>query len=251
MRSSQRKELNDDGTLGMLGRLYANRRESDEGFVDNDSDDDDASYKNRSTVKSDEQTLFQSIGLDPTTCEEELKVLESVLRKAFLHSNSTDIPQNQETEKNNFQSILDRLKNMLDAEFQVKNQTPTPSDLVPSLGQLRINSSLFSPGDWVEIEGFDMIWRLDMITRVIKTAPDDYDWNDPSNEGKEPQWNFTYNAGIERHVYADDMRASETGLKLIFGYRPWVWQQWALLKLEEKMRFQKDHQVRSICPGSV
>jgi hypothetical protein len=132
---------------------------------------------------------------------------------------------------------------MLDAEFQVKNQTPTPSDLIPTLGELKFNSSLFLPGNWVEIEGYDMTWRLDMITRVIKTAPDDYDWNDPAHDGIDPPWNFTYNAGIDRHIDEDEMRASETGLKLIFGCRPWVWQQWALLKLEHKMRFQKDHQV--------
>lgn len=93
-----------------------------------------------------------------------------------------------------------------------------------------------------EIEGLDMIWRLDMITRVIRQAPDDWDWKDPKNEGKEPEWTFFYNAGGERHIKEEDLRSSEAGLKALFGCRPWVWQQWAILKVEEKLRFQEGHQ---------
>jgi hypothetical protein len=32
-----------------------------------------------------------------------------------------------------------------------------------------------------------MVWRLEMITRVLKYAPDDWDWSDPANEGKNPK----------------------------------------------------------------
>jgi hypothetical protein len=58
----------------------------------------------------------------------------------------------------------------------------------------------------------------------------------------EPKWTFTYNAGSERDVDAYDLRTPETGLKTVFGSRPWVWQQWALLKVEAKLRFQEGHQ---------
>lgn len=81
-----------------------------------------------------------------------------------------------------------------------------------------------------------------MITRAIKKAPDDWDWNDTRNEGIEPNWKFTYNAGLERNITEEDLRAPEAGLKLLFGCRPWVWQQWAVLKVEEKLRFQEGHQ---------
>ncbi len=81
-----------------------------------------------------------------------------------------------------------------------------------------------------------------MITRAFKQAPDDWDWNDPKNEGKEPKWKFSYNAGLERNIKEEDLRAPEAGLKFLFGYRPWVWQQWAILKVEEKLRFQEGHQ---------
>jgi hypothetical protein len=95
---------------------------------------------------------------------------------------------------------------------------------------------------FTEIEGNDMIWRLDMITRSVKQAPNDWDWNDPKNEGIEPKWKFTYNAGRHRNIKEEDLRASEAGLKHLFGHRPWVWQQWAILKVEEKLRFQPGHQ---------
>jgi len=81
-----------------------------------------------------------------------------------------------------------------------------------------------------------------MITRSFKKAPDEWDWNDPQNKDKEPEWTFTYNAGNIRNIKHDDLRAPEAGLKLIFGCRPWVWQQWAILKVEDKLRFQRGHQ---------
>ena len=37
------------------------------------------------------------------------------------------------------------------------------------------------------------------------------------------------------------MRVPEEGLRRIFGVRPWIWQQWALVKLEQRLRFQKNH----------
>ena len=56
-----------------------------------------------------------------------------------------------------------------------------------------------------------------MITRAIKQAPDDWDWNATENEGKEPKWKFNYNAGLERNIKEEDLRAPEAGLKLLFG----------------------------------
>ena len=37
------------------------------------------------------------------------------------------------------------------------------------------------------------------------------------------------------------MRVPEEGLLRIFGSRPWIWQQWALIKLEQRLRFQENH----------
>jgi hypothetical protein len=134
------------------------------------------------------------------------------------------------------------IEEVVDQEFPVHEQkTPKAQELI-HVGELESNKSVYIPGDWVEIEGNDLIWRLDMVTRAVRQAPDDWDWNDPKNEGKEPKWKFTYNAGLRRKIKEIDLRSPEAGLKLIFGCRPWVWQQWAILKVEEMLRFQPGHQ---------
>jgi len=130
---------------------------------------------------------------------------------------------------------------IIDQEFPAhKLQIPTGPDLI-HIGEVKENRGKYSPGDWVEVEGHDLKWRLDMITRAIKQAPSGWDWNDPANEDKEPEWNFVYNAGQERNIKEEDLRSPEAGLKYTFGCRPWVWQQWAILKIEEKLRFQEGH----------
>lgn len=99
---------------------------------------------------------------------------------------------------------------MLRTEFPTKMQIPTLRKLI-KVGESIENEPMFSPGDWCEVEGNDMKWRLDMITKVNKKAPDDWDWNAPENEGKTPQWTFTYNAGSDRNIDEEKMRVSETG----------------------------------------
>ena len=44
-------------------------------------------------------------------------------------------------------------------------------------------------------------------------------------------------------AYVDEshFRVSEIGLRRLFGSGPWIWQQWALLKLEHMLRFQIQH----------
>jgi hypothetical protein len=45
-----------------------------------------------------------------------------------------------------------------------------------------------------------------------------------------------------REIRAEELRSPEQGLRLVFGTRPWLWQQWACLKIEHVLRFQKGHQ---------
>jgi len=56
----------------------------------------------------------------------------------------------------------------------------------------------YSVGDWVEVQGPDSQWKLTYVKRIIKQAPDDWDWNDPDNAGEEPEYNFFYNCGEYR-----------------------------------------------------
>jgi len=99
----------------------------------------------------------------------------------------------------------------------------------------------YAAGDWVEILLPDMKWRLAMVKRVVKQAPDDWNWNAPENAGQEPDWLYFYNAGLQRMLTVDQLRSPEQGLRAIFGARPFLFQQWALLKYESTVRFQEDH----------
>jgi hypothetical protein len=57
----------------------------------------------------------------------------------------------------------------------------------------------------------------------------------------EPDYDYFYNVGSASLLDTSQVRAPEEGLKLIFGFGPWVWQQWACLQLETFTRFQQDH----------
>jgi hypothetical protein len=193
--------------------------------------------KSRKVEIEAEETLFGA-GKDKT---HGIQRMQSSVEKFFRDNgtvNSVSITSDRSGSVENLSSLVEE---MIEKEFPFKDQIPSGRQLI-NVGELEHNRSVYSPGDWVEIEGLDMKWRVDMITRVIKQAPESYDWNDPKNEGKEPKWTYTYNAGTERDVEAQDLRTPETGLLILFGKRPWVWQQYAMLKLENKLRFQKGHQ---------
>jgi len=133
------------------------------------------------------------------------------------------------------------INKVIEKEFPTKSNIPSVRDVI-NIGNTRKSVAKYEPGTWVEIEGPDMKWRLNMITGSIKEAPDDWDWNNSDKEDKEPPWVYYYHAGSDRRFREEDVRSPEEGLKRVFGNRPWIWQQWAMLKLEEKIRFQEGHQ---------
>ena len=176
----------------------------------------------------------------------------------FLKSTATESQSNQRRkrraskndngESNSTLELRHFVERMIEVEFSTKDQIPKSPNLI-NIGNCELNSSRYKPGDWVEVEGDNMIvegndmtWGLNMITRVIRQAPDDWDWNAPENEGKEPMWTFKYKVGDYRDIDETQMRSPEEGLRAVFGSRPWVWQQWAILKVEQKLRFQEGHQ---------
>lgn len=82
----------------------------------------------------------------------------------------------------------------------------------------------FDVGDWVEIRGLDTNWNLDLVYKVQHF------------EGE-----YFYNVGARRRLRRYDIRAPEDGLLRVFGTRPWLWQQWAVLKLEQQLCFHPGH----------
>ena len=141
---------------------------------------------------------------------------------------------------NDTKSTIERVVSMEFPQWRFPNARNVIDTCINQRSARKAGAS-FSSGDWVEVLGPDMRWRLEMVTRVIKNTPEDWDWNDPDNDGEEPEWTYFYNAGQTRMLDADSIRSPEEGLKRIFGTRPWIWQQWALLKVEQGLRFQPGH----------
>jgi hypothetical protein len=136
------------------------------------------------------------------------------------------------------------LASLVDVEF-AKKSYPTPGAMDASLLELpEENADLipFTQGQWVEYLGFDMNWYLAMVKRVVKVAPDDWDFDDPRNAGKEVPWRYFLNVGKLSMLEPREVRAPEEALKRFFGFRPWIWQQWACLKIESTVRFQHQHE---------
>ena len=87
-----------------------------------------------------------------------------------------------------------------------------------------------------------MKWHLALIQKVVRQAPDEWDFGDPENDGKKVPWKFYYNMAGVNLIPERLIRSPEDGLKRVFGFRPWVWQQFALLRIEQHLRFQEDHE---------
>eukprot|EP00980_Cylindrotheca_fusiformis_P030206 scaffold24532_cov157-Cylindrotheca_fusiformis.AAC.9 len=83
-------------------------------------------------------------------------------------------------------------------------------------------------GEYVEVFGPSMVWRLEKIQNVLKTYDDD---------GETPI--FIYETDVDHELKEDEMRWPKEALIHIFGYGPWIWQEWACLRLENKLSFQR------------
>ena len=69
-----------------------------------------------------------------------------------------------DSSKDNLKSFI---RNVMEKEFPKKDNIPNARDII-NVGSLFHNKARYGPGSWVEIEGADLKWRLDMITRVVR-----------------------------------------------------------------------------------
>ena len=67
METATTNELNDDGTSDTLLSLY--KKMSDDTFVDNEREAKLVIRSRGSNAESEDRTLFESIGVDPVTCQ--------------------------------------------------------------------------------------------------------------------------------------------------------------------------------------
>ena len=98
----------------------------------------------------------------------------------------------------------------------------------------------FVEGMWVERLGPDMTWHLDRVTTVHKIMDDNVDWSE-LKEGEDAPWTAFYDFHSQKMLNKAKLRHPEEGLKRVFGCNPWIWQQYAVLKVEEQIRFQQNH----------
>jgi hypothetical protein len=139
---------------------------------------------------------------------------------------------------------MKELSNVVDGEFPAENY-PTPAHLDEAVLKGPENAPVtvkFYPGQLMEYLGLDMDFHLAPCRRISKKAPEDWDFDDPRNAHLEVPWEYYYAVGFYEELDPDVVRAPREGLIRQFGYRPFVWEQWACLKIEEMVRFQLDHE---------
>jgi len=127
----------------------------------------------------------------------------------------------------------DEAKELIDEEFPDVEVRPTPSDMDRSVTEKGIDTK-YKMGHWIERIGSDMKWHLEPIRRVVTKVIEHADGKE------ETQIFYKTNSGLLYHE--DEVRAPREGLIRIFGCGPLLWQQWALLKTEEYVRFQPGHE---------
>lgn len=108
-----------------------------------------------------------------------------------------------------------------------RRRSPNRRDLILSvLRKKKASGQEYMVGHWAEILAPNMTWTLEKIYYV----------HHGDDEGK-----FLYNVGTRRRLSPYEIRVPEEGIRILFGNRPWIWQQWAFVKLEQKLRFQENH----------
>lgn len=80
-------------------------------------------------------------------------------------------------------------------------------------------------GEWVEVRDDSMKWKLAKIENTVNIRGDN-----------------AYETEVDHNLMESEVRWPEEGLTLIFGMGPWVWQRWACLRLENRLRFQEGHE---------
>lgn len=126
------------------------------------------------------------------------------------------------------------------------SQRPTIATLVETCRVDRTMPGLiqFEQGMWVEFLSRDMTWNVGVISRVVKQPPGPKEW-DYGKENAIPPfnlWKVSYNIAGVGVIRREDIRAPTIGLQSIFGKRPWLWQQFTLLQLERRTRFDFDNE---------
>lgn len=80
-------------------------------------------------------------------------------------------------------------------------------------------------GEWVEVRDDSMSWKLSKIENTF-----------------EVRGQRVYDTEVDHDLRESEVRWPKEGLRLIFGLGPWIWQQWACLRLENRLRYEEGHE---------
>uniref|UniRef100_A0A7S1UBC6 Uncharacterized protein n=1 Tax=Phaeomonas parva TaxID=124430 RepID=A0A7S1UBC6_9STRA len=122
----------------------------------------------------------------------------------------------------------------------------TPASIVPLDVEMPPRKRPGRPQRWfdvgvsVEVFADNGRWCGGTVARVIEQVRDAFDWGG-GGAPEESDYQVFYNVGAHRMKHASDVSLSREFLIQRFGMRPWLWQQWAMLQLEQRLRFQRDH----------
>lgn len=143
-------------------------------------------------------------------------------------------------------TLTDSQSSSRDELYFQPRQTPGDKD-VPSLEEL-IDAAERKPcntkakyavGSWVEYLTLCMQWKIGFVKDVTRKSPQCWDWT--SKQSEEPMWDYYYNVSDVIMLPEWKLRTTKKGLNAIFGSRPWLWQQYAILKLENILQFDEHH----------
>eukprot|EP00511_Aplanochytrium_stocchinoi_P010911 CAMPEP_0204868342 /NCGR_PEP_ID=MMETSP1348-20121228/26187_1 /ASSEMBLY_ACC=CAM_ASM_000700 /TAXON_ID=215587 /ORGANISM="Aplanochytrium stocchinoi, Strain GSBS06" /LENGTH=628 /DNA_ID=CAMNT_0052021219 /DNA_START=177 /DNA_END=2060 /DNA_ORIENTATION=- len=140
-----------------------------------------------------------------------------------------------------FRGCLGQVKFLL-KKPDIKTLVDQAREMPNDLGE----GALFGKGDWVEVRGNDLKWALARISDVQERQQNGWDKEAPENIGKSPPLTRFYYFGYGKERVGRDyddfeIRTPREALENIFGKRPFVWQQYALIRLEAYLRLEEHH----------
>lgn len=126
---------------------------------------------------------------------------------------------------------IDEVAHLIEEEFPESEKWPKDYEMDDAV--LMDNGKLpYRTGQWVERMGNDMLWHLEPIRRTSQAVS--------ARAGKAYDTWYKTSSGLMFPI--DHVRAPREGLIRQFGMRPFLWQQWALLRTEQFVRFQLNHE---------
>lgn len=153
----------------------------------------------------------------------------------FDEENAPGLEEIAESGPGFFQSKKDIEEEKAKVDFTI----PTIPNLVRTCIRPEDEKSvtIFEKGDWVEIRDIDLEWRMARIEKVEVRMR--RFWNVAEAEREVSYFFHTEEGLVGRTIHPDDIRAPEEGLQAIFGKRPWLWLQYAYIRLEALFQFDK------------